>query len=104
MQPGDVALVDSTRPMDFVFGGHHSQQISLHLPREEMRSRFGPRIESGLGLLRQDALGLAMRPILAKMLEPAHQEEAFLGGLGSMFLPAPQLCHPPRAWRSCVRG
>lgn len=97
MQPGDVALVDSTRPMDFVFGGHHSQQISLHLPREEMRRRFGPRIESGLGLLRQDALGLAMRAILAKMLEPAHQEsshlkEAFLGVLGSMLLERSSQC------------
>src|SRR6218665_3478623 len=101
MQPGDVALVDSTRPMDFVFGGHHSQQISLHLPREEMRSRFGPRIESGLGLLPQEALGLAMRAILAKMLEPAHQEsshlkDAFLGVLGSMFCLRPSFAIRPR--------
>ncbi|CAM3378156.1 hypothetical protein POHY109586_04735 [Polaromonas hydrogenivorans] len=53
-----------------------------------MHLRFGSKIQSGLGLLKQDALGLAMRAILVKMLEPknhesGHLKEAFMGVFGS---------------------
>ncbi|WP_305565450.1 helix-turn-helix domain-containing protein [Polaromonas sp.] len=88
MKPGDVALIDSTKPSDFIYAGLRSQQISVHLPRDEMRLRFGTKIQSTLGILKQDALGLAMRAILVKMLEPAnhesgHLKEAFMAVFGS---------------------
>lgn len=89
MRPGDVALIDSTKPSDFIFAGLHSQQISVHLPRDEMRVRFGAKIQSGLGIVKQDALNLAMRAILVKMLEPGnhesgHLKEAFMGVFGAV--------------------
>ncbi len=88
MKAGDVVLIDSTKPSDFLYAGQQSQQISIHLPREEMQHRFGALILSGLGILKQDALGIAMRSILTKMLmsgdhESSHLKEAFLGVLGA---------------------
>lgn len=91
MNAGDIMLIDSTKPSEFIYAGQHSQQISVHLPREEMQHRFRGKIRSGLGILRQDALGLAMRAILLKMLEPdnhecGHLKEAFMGVFGSSLL------------------
>lgn len=91
MRPGDFMLIDSTKPSDFIYEGVRSQQISLHLRRDEMPMRFGHTIHAGIGILRQDPLGLAMRAVLAKILEPKNQEsshlkEAFLAVFGSFLL------------------
>ncbi len=101
MHPGDVALIDSTRPSDFIYAGAHSQQISVHLPRDEMQQRFGAALHSTPCLLQQDALGLAMRAILGKLLEPANQEsnhlkEAFMAVLGSYLLERSNMRQPTR--------
>ena len=39
--PGDFCLVDSSSPSSFVYGGAFSDQVSFHLPRDEMIMRFG---------------------------------------------------------------
>jgi len=41
VEPGDLCLVDSSSPSSFVYGGAFSDQVSFHLPRDEMIMRFG---------------------------------------------------------------
>ena len=89
IQAGDVILIDSALPSDFVFDGTGSQQISLHLARDEMHKRFGKSIQGGLSILKNDVLGIAMRAVLAKLLgQPSqdnlHLGEAFLGIFGAI--------------------
>jgi AraC-like DNA-binding protein len=87
--PGDMYLVDSVRPSEFVYVGN-SAQISLHLPRDEMLRRFGRTCAGGVQISRDDPLLAAMRAVVAKM---AGEEaaagvrlgEAFLGLLGAYF-------------------
>ncbi|MDT0684244.1 helix-turn-helix domain-containing protein [Roseicyclus sp. F158] len=88
LEPGDMFLVDSAQPSDFVYAGQHARQVSLHLPREEMLHRFGPACTGGLGIDRDDPLFLAMRAVLAKLfIEDAvaapHLGEALLSLLGA---------------------
>lgn len=89
LQPGDLFLVDSVRPSVFTYDGAQSGQISLHLPRAEMRRRFGEVCLGGVAIDRNDPLWLAMRAVIAKMLiAPGAQAslgEAFLGILGAYF-------------------
>jgi len=91
MQAGDIVLIDSARPSEFVYGGAFSQQVSVHLPRADMLARFGPALQGGVCVRRGDALGFAMRAILARMLASAqsddtHLVEAFLGVFGSVLV------------------
>lgn len=91
VQAGDIVLIDSARPSEFVYDGACSQQVSVHLPRADMLARFGPALQGGVCVRRGDALGFAMRAILARMLESgqsddAHLVEAFLGVFGSVLV------------------
>lgn len=85
--PGDMFLVDSVKPSSFVYRGERSNQVSLHIPREEVVHRFGNLCAGGLSILRDDPLWLAMRAVIAKMLldEGAQVQlgEAFLCLMGA---------------------
>ena len=88
LREGDMFLVDSAKPSCFDFQGRYSEQISLHLPRHEVVSRFGDWIHGGIDLRREDALSLAMRSVLKRMLDsrPAASGrlvEAFLSVFGA---------------------
>ncbi|MEL6794487.1 MAG: helix-turn-helix domain-containing protein, partial [Pseudomonadota bacterium] len=73
---GDMFIVDSTRESAFLYGPEPSLQLSVHLPREEMRRRFGWRLTGGVAIEDREPLALAMKAVLAKLLvtsEPAAQ-------------------------------
>ena len=80
--PGDMFLVDSVKPSTFLYRGERSNQVSLHIPREEMLHRFGSACTGGLSISRDDPLWIAMRAVIAKML----LEEGAQAQLGEAFL------------------
>ncbi|WP_051332308.1 helix-turn-helix domain-containing protein [Cucumibacter marinus] len=91
LSPGDMIIIDSTRTSDFVFSGDFSHQISLHLPRTEMVSRFGHQLTGGTMLYRADPLSIAMHAVMAKLFagdpdSPVnhHLGEALFGLIGSV--------------------
>jgi AraC family transcriptional activator of tynA and feaB len=68
LNEGDIFFCDSSRPARFEFGGHYTQQTSLHIRRAEAVSRFGARLRTGICLKRDDSLSLAMRSIMQRVL------------------------------------
>ena len=87
LAPGDMFLVDSTKPSLFRYDGSYSSHVSLHLPRDEMKQRFGHRIHGGIQVPRDDPMGLAMRSVLVKLFGSAgrnnsHITEAFFSLFG----------------------
>lgn len=96
LEPGDMYLVDSVLPSEFLYPGSITQ-ISLHLPRREMLGRFGSICTGGTMISRDDPLLDAMRAVVVKMAgaEAAANValgEAFLGLLGAYFH-----CHQSQA-------
>lgn len=88
LREGDMFLIDSTAPSRFDYQNRYSEQISLHLPRVSMQSRFGSRIRGGIDIKREDALSVALRSVLKRMIDRnaennEHLAEAFLGILGA---------------------
>ncbi len=87
LAPGDMFLVDSVEPSSFVYGGRRSNQISVHMPREEMLHRFGSACTGGVAIDQRDPLWIAMRAVLAKMLMGPEVQvqlrEAFLCLMGA---------------------
>lgn len=90
VNPGDMFLVDSTKACEFNYAGEKSTQLSLHLPRDEMSHRFGKRIYGGLAIDGNDALAIAFKATLSKLMltdEPlvqVHVTEALYGVLGAL--------------------
>jgi len=82
LSPGDMFLVDSVKPSTFFYRGERSNQVSLHIRREEMMHRFGNACAGGLSISRDDPLWLALRAVIAKML----LEEGAQAQLGEAFL------------------
>lgn len=84
---GEMFLVDSTQPSTFVYDGKRSNQISVHLPRDDMLHRFGDVCTGGVAIQRDDPLWLAVRAVLMKMLRGSdnafHLREAFTCLLGA---------------------
>lgn len=70
MQPGDMMLIDSARPSEFNFFGKFGRQMSIHLPRSEMRARFGSNIRNGVFVPREDNTALALAAVLGKSFSP----------------------------------
>ncbi|MEM9708473.1 MAG: helix-turn-helix domain-containing protein [Pseudomonadota bacterium] len=88
LEPGDMFLVDSTRPSSFIYQNRASHQLSLHLPRSETKHRFGKRARGGIAVNGGDPLARAMRSILSELIEGdaphlGHVAEAFYGVLGA---------------------
>lgn len=91
MKPGDMILIDSARPSQFAFFGSYSRQLSLHLPRNDMRDRFGSAAVGGRHVVRADYHAVAMNAVLAKAFSSETSErqgffvkEAIYGLLGAM--------------------
>lgn len=89
--PGDLMLIDSAEPSEFTFFGNYSRQLSVHMPRTELKRRFGDALRGGLFMPRTDHTALAIIAVLAKTFEHSnsHQQtnylgEAMFGLLGSM--------------------
>ncbi|KQU86446.1 AraC family transcriptional regulator [Ensifer sp. Root31] len=89
LEVGDMFLVDSVRPSAFVYNGVRSNQMTLHLPREEMFHRLGKACLNGIDIRRDDALWSAIRAVLIKLASerlPAPQlNEALMNLLGAYF-------------------
>ncbi|WP_026620793.1 AraC family transcriptional regulator, positive regulator of tynA and feaB (plasmid) [Ensifer sp. WSM1721] len=87
LAPADMFLVDSIEPSAFVYGGRRSNQVSVHMPRDEMLHRFGDACTGGVAVDRQDPLWIAMRAVLTKMLTgpdvQVQLREAFLCLMGA---------------------
>lgn len=85
LRPGDMFLSDATRPSLFDFGGAFAEQLSVHLPRDEVLGRFGDTARGGLSIRREDSLAIAMTALLhrAQEDEPPEIREAFLSLLGA---------------------
>lgn len=86
---GDMFLVDSVRPSSFIYDGARSNQISIHMPREEMLHRFGGACTGGVAIGQSDPLWLAIRAVITKLLEgpsvTQQLSEALLCLLGAYF-------------------
>jgi len=91
LMPGDMILIDSACPSDFTFFGNFSRQLSLHLPRSEVRGRFGDAAKGGHYVQRKDYQAVAITAILAKAFETSTSEtqsdylmEALYGMIGAL--------------------
>lgn len=91
LMPGDMMLIDSAYPSEFTFFGNFSRQLSLHLPRAEMRARFGEAAQGGQCIQRKDYHAIAISAILSKAFEHTTNEtqtdylmEALYGMIGAL--------------------
>lgn len=91
LMPGDMVLIDSAYPSEFTFFGNFSRQLSLHLPRTEMRARFGDAARGGQYVQRRDHHAVAISAILAKAFEETTNDtqtdylmEALYGMIGAL--------------------
>ena len=75
---GDLFIVDSSVPSEFVYGGWRSSQVSFHLPREEMVARLGRACVGGREIFRHDPLVPALTSVLTRLME-AEAGSAALG-------------------------
>ena len=76
---GDCTLVDSTRPLNFYFGGRHSNQISLHLPRRALLHKQDGRSGGLRRLEAADPMAVVLRALVVKLA--ADPNEVALGAL-----------------------
>ena len=85
LRAGDMFLSDAALPSLFDFGGAAAEQLSVHLPRAEMTSRFGALARGGLSIRREDSLAVAMTALLQRAQEetPPQIDEAFLSLVGA---------------------
>lgn len=85
LRPGDMFLSDATRPSVFDFGGDFAEQLSIHLPRDEVTDRYGTMARGGLSIRREDSMAVAMTALVqrAQEDEPPEIAEAFLSLLGA---------------------
>jgi AraC-like DNA-binding protein len=68
IEPGDCLLVDSAAPSRFFFGGHFSNHLSVHLPRQLLLAERASRIAMSRRLASEDPMSTALRALIAKML------------------------------------
>ncbi len=85
LNPGDMVLIDSAKPSEFIFSGSYSQQLSLHLPRVEMNRRFDKMTMAGVSISARDPIARALHAVLAKMFMKSGLDDAF-NYLGEAFL------------------
>lgn len=68
LQAGDIFVVDSLFPSEFIYDGQASCQMSIHLPRDESIRRLGQVCTGGFGIDRMDPLHGALHGVIGKML------------------------------------
>jgi len=91
LMPGDMILIDSGYPSEFTFFGNFSRQISLHLPRAELRARFGDAAQGARYVQSRDDHAIAISAILSKAFQSNTNEkqsdqlmEALYGIIGAL--------------------
>jgi AraC family transcriptional activator of tynA and feaB len=67
LNPGDCALVDSSRPSVFRFGGHFSNHLSVHLPRQMLLGVGPERSQIAPVLYSTDPMSAVLRGLVAKI-------------------------------------
>lgn len=66
--PGDCILVDSASPSIFHFGGHFSNHLSVHLPRQLLLADRSRRVEVARRIDAADPMSTMLRALVAKMI------------------------------------
>jgi len=91
LRPGDLILIDSSKPSKFKFFGEFQRQLSLHLPRKEICERFANLIHGGMFSSQTDQTAMALSAVVSKAFMPGSNEiqsgylrEALFGLLGAM--------------------
>lgn len=85
---GEMCIVDSSAPSEFVYNGSPSRQISFHLSREEMMCRFGPVFETWSYLPAAKTWFPILSTVVNKLIETEdeqsckHLEESMLSLMG----------------------
>ncbi len=67
--PGDCALVDSSKPSVFHFGGRYSNHISVHLPRQLLFSKATQALDISRCLPSADPMSVMLGSLVAKLIE-----------------------------------
>lgn len=75
ISPGDCVLVDSTRPSVFHFGGHYSNHISVHLPRQLLFTKATQSLEVSRRLAAEDPMSVMLGSLVAKLIEVEPQDK-----------------------------
>uniref|UniRef100_UPI003DA3D54C helix-turn-helix domain-containing protein n=1 Tax=Celeribacter sp. SCSIO 80788 TaxID=3117013 RepID=UPI003DA3D54C len=85
LRTGDMFLSDATQPSVFDLTRGYADQLSIHLPRDEVVSRFGAQARGGLSIRREDSLAIAMTALLQRAQEdtPPELAEVFLSLVGT---------------------
>lgn len=80
IEAGDCLLVDSAAPSHFFFGGHFSNHLSVHLPRQLLLAERASRLAMSHPLAAEDPMSTALRALVAKMLRttPEHSSASEL--------------------------
>lgn len=83
MQPGDLGLVDLTRPIDFIKGDSGGRLVGLHLPRQSLIAHLGFQPQGGRCWSGQDALPARL---LQRLLVDAIADDSTIAGDAEYFL------------------
>lgn len=89
LRHGELCIVDSAQPSEFVYNGTRSHQISFHLPREEMLRRFGMTFDAWSYLPEAKFWFPPIFEIVKRLMSARediarqHLEESFLSMLGA---------------------
>ncbi|MEM8813908.1 MAG: helix-turn-helix domain-containing protein [Pseudomonadota bacterium] len=89
LSPGEVCIVDSSLPSEFVYNGCRSHQVSFHLPRDEMVGRFGSSFDSWCHLPEAKSWFPPILAVARKLLEARSRsasqqlEESLLSLIGA---------------------
>jgi AraC-like DNA-binding protein len=75
VSPGDCILIDSTRPSVFHFGGHYSNHISVHLPRQLLFTKTTQSLEVSRRLSSHDPMSVMLGSLVAKLIEVEPQDK-----------------------------
>ncbi|MYA88709.1 MAG: helix-turn-helix domain-containing protein [Boseongicola sp. SB0662_bin_57] len=114
IMPGDMVLIDSAFPSEFVFFRDRSEQVSLHLPRQELMDRFGKAFEPGLAIPSGEATAKAIHAIMEQGLRSSDNDdsamclrESLFGVLGAFFFmrdsgEAPAIAETPLGGRAPI--
>jgi AraC-like DNA-binding protein len=73
--PGDCALVDSSSPSTFYFGGKFSNHLSVHLPRQIFFSERSTRVELARRVDADDPMSSILRGLVAKLMKAGAVDE-----------------------------
>ncbi|MGH6704083.1 MAG: helix-turn-helix domain-containing protein [Bradyrhizobium sp.] len=66
---GDCALVDSSSPSTFYFGGQFSNHLSVHLPRQIFFSNKSTRVELARRVDADEPMSSVLRGLVAKLMK-----------------------------------